>query len=176
MRKVLLVPALVTLAALPFSAAAQKDTRSVYMQIFYEGPAWLAGRHILTYSPAFRGKTGELVQEPDSTRQLAPNAILEGPFKPGPTTGYATVSTEKGTFIPDRNGKMHLETAADRKLARQQETAQFNRRLTLLDTRAGLGKSVLVSALNETAADGWEVVQMTTSGTHGGLVYPFKRR
>jgi hypothetical protein len=157
-------------------AAAQKAAPAVYMQIFYEGPNWLAGRRVLTYSPAFRGKKQEVVQETDSTRQLSPNALLTGQLEPTIQTSYATITNEKGTFIPDKNGKMHLETPADRQLARQRENAQLNRGFQMLEARADLGRAVLAKALNEAAADGWEVVQLTTSGTTGGLVYLLRHR
>jgi hypothetical protein len=162
MLKSLLVMLMVAIAAQ--NANAQKSASATYMQIFYEGPNWLAGRRVLSYSPAFRGKTQELVQESDSTRQL-------GPIESVTTTSYATTTTEKGTFIPDQNGKIHLETSADRKQARQRETERFNLGLNMLEKRADLGKAVLARALNEAAANGWEVVQMTAIGTTGGLVY-----
>jgi hypothetical protein len=169
MLKFLLVMFLVAIAAQ--NASAQKSASVTYMQIFYEGPNWLAGRRVLSYSPAFRGKTQEVVQESDSTRQLSPNALLMGPTESVTTTSFATTTTDKGTFIPDQNGKMHLETPADRKQARQRETEQFNRGFRMLEKRADLGKAVLAKALNEAAANGWEVVQMTAVGTAGGLVY-----
>jgi hypothetical protein len=169
MLKFLLVMFLVAIAAQ--NASAQKSASVTYMQIFYEGPNWLAGRRVLSYSPAFRGKTQEVVQESDSTRQLSPNALLMGPTESVTTTNFATTTTDKGTFIPDQNGKMHLETPADRKQARQRETEQFNRGFRMLEKRADLGKAVLAKALNEAAANGWEVVQMTAVGTAGGLVY-----
>ena len=94
------------------------------MQIFYEGPSWMAGRRVLAYSPAFRGKTQEVVQETDSTRQISPNGPIMGTEAATSTsTSYATVITEKGTYIPDGNGKSHLETPAERQLARQHEAA-----------------------------------------------------
>jgi hypothetical protein len=169
MLKFLLVMFLIAIAAQ--NASAQKSASVTYMQIFYEGPNWLAGRRVLSYSPAFRGKTQEVVQESDSTRQLSPNALLMGPTESVTTTSFATTTTDKGTFIPDQNGKMHLETPADRKQARQRETEQFNRGFRMLEKRADLGKAVLAKALNEAAANGWEVVQMTAVGTAGGLVY-----
>jgi hypothetical protein len=169
MLKFLLVMFLIAIAAQ--NASAQKSASVTYMQIFYEGPNWLAGRRVLSYSPAFRGKTQEVVQESDSTRQLSPNALLMGPTESVTTTSFATTTTDKGTFIPDQNGKMHLETPADRKQARQRETEQFNRGFRMLEKRADLGKAVLAKALNEAAANGWEVVQMTAVGTTGGLVY-----
>jgi len=146
------------------------------MQIFYEGPGWMAGRHVLTYSPAFRGKTQELVQETDSTHQLSPNGLMMGTDASVTQTTYATVTTERGTFIPDGNGKSHLETPAERQLARQREAAQFNRAFHLIEARADLGRAVLTKALNEAAADGWEVVQLAPIGTQDGLVYLLKRR
>lgn len=172
-----LFASLALVAALgPQHAAAQKAALGVYMQIFYEGPNWLAGRRVLAYSPAFRGKKQELVSETDSTRQLSHNGLLLEHAGPTTQTGYATVSTEKGTFIPDKNGKMHLETPADRQQARQREAAQFNLGMRTLETRADLGRAVLTKALNEAAADGWEVVQLTATGTTGGLVYLLRHR
>jgi len=52
----------------------------------------------------------------------------------------------------------------------------MNRGLNLLAARATLGRTALTNALNEAAADGWEVVQMTSWGTQGGLVYLLHRR
>jgi hypothetical protein len=169
MLKFLLVMLMVAIAAQ--NANAQKSASATYMQIFYEGPNWLAGRRVLSYSPAFRGKTQEVVQESDSTRQLSPNALIMGPIESVTTTNYTTTTTDKGTFIADQNGKMRLETSADRKQARQRETERFNLGLNMLEKRADLGKTVLARALNEAAANGWEVVQMTAIGTTGGLVY-----
>lgn len=176
MLRILPVTLVLVAAIAPQRAAAQKGSQGTYMQIFYEGSAWLSGQRVLSYSPAFRGKTQELVQEPDSIRQLSPNSSLPGPTETVTTTGYATVTTEKGTFIPDRNGKMHLETPADRKQAQLRENAQFNRAHKLLEARADRGRTALAKALNEAAADGWEVVQMTAVGTTGGLVYLLRRR
>lgn len=176
MLKFLLVMLLVVAAMAPQQAAAQKAVPGVYMQIFYEGPNWLADRRVLSYSPAFRGKTQELVQEPDSTRQVSVNALLSGPASSVTTTGYATRITDKGTFIPDSKGKMHLETPADRTQARQRGNEWFNRWFKILETRADLGRAVLAKALNEAAVDGWEVVQMTATGTTGGLVYLLRHR
>lgn len=146
------------------------------MQIFYEGPNWLVGRRVLSYSPAFRGKTQEIIAEPDSTRQLSPGALPLGPQEAGTSISYATVATEKGTFIPDQYGKLHPETAADRQQARQREAAQLSRSYRLLEARADLARATLIKALNEAAADGWEVVQLTTVGPAGGLVYLLRRR
>lgn len=159
----------------PQHAAAQEAVPGVYLQIFYEGPNWQAGRRVLAYSPAFRGKTQEMVPETDSTRELSPNGLL-GHAGPVSQTGYATVTTEKGTFIPDKNGKMHPETPADRQQARQREAAQFNTGMRMLESRADLGRAALTKALNEAAADGWEVVQLAATGSSGSLVYLLRRR
>ena len=136
----------------------------------------MAGRRVLAYSPAFRGKTQEVVQEIDSTRQLSPNGLMMGTDASVTITSYATVTTDKGTFISDGNGKSHLETPAERQLARQREAAQFNLGMRMLETRAELSRAVLTKALNEAAADGWEVVQVAPTGTSGSLVYLLKRR
>lgn len=157
-------------------ASAHKAATAIYMQIFYEGPGWLSGRRVLSYSPAFHGKTEELVQEPDSVRQLAPDALLDGGTGQLATTTYATVSTGQGTLLPDANGKMHPETATDRRLAQQRATAQRNRLRKLTEMRSDLAKTALTNALNEAAAAGWEVVQLAPSGSPGGLVYLLRHR
>jgi hypothetical protein len=89
---------------------------------------------------------------------------------------YSTVTTDKGTFVTDASGKTHLETLSERKQTQQSEAAQFNRSLRMLETWADLGKAVLTKALNEAAADGREVVQMTATGTGGALVYLLRHR
>ena len=144
------------------------------MQVFYEGPSWLADRRVLLYGPAFRGKTEEVVQEPDSVRRLSPGAFLEREDDQTTTSSYTTVSTEKGMFITDATGKTHLESVVGRQLARQREAAQRNRALNLLETRSDLVKTALTKVLNEAAADGWEVVQLSPYGTKGGLIYLLK--
>lgn len=176
MSKLLLVFLLGLLVGRPLTVAAQQPAKLGYMQIFYEGANWLAGREVLHYSPAFRGKTGELVLE-DSTRILSPgNMVFNAPGEVV-TTGMATsVTTEKGTFIPDANGKMRRQTAADITKQQATEVAHLNRSLNLLDARAALARTTLTQALNNAAADGWEVVQMTAWGTQGGLVYLLRRR
>lgn len=145
------------------------------MQIFYEGASWLAGREGQHYSPTFRGKTGEFVPE-DSTKAMSPGAVLfAGPSGMTTTGTLTSVTTEKGTFVSGANGKMRFQTAAD--ISRQQtaETARFNRSFNLIEARAALARATLAQALNNTAADGWEVVQMASSGTQGGLVYLLRR-
>lgn len=158
----------------PLAATAQKVAKPTYMQIFYEGSSWLAGREVLHYSPAFRGKTGELVRE-DSTRTMSPGALVfDGPITV--SEGSTTVTTQKGTFTRGSDGNMRLQTDADIQKERAEDKAQMNRGLNLLATRATLGRTALTNALNEAAADGWEVVQMTSWGAQGGLVYLLRRR
>lgn len=178
MKPLLLLPLLLAiLQATP--GCAQKGPPVVYMQIFFEGPSWLAGREVLHYTPAFKGKTGELVAEGDDTRELSPGRFLQGP----PRTSYSssstsgiTVTTEKGTFVTDSSGKTHQQTEDDIRKERQAEQETMNRGLQLLEKRARLAREALTKTLNEAAADGWEVVQMTASGTPGGLVYLLRKR
>ncbi len=174
---------LITLLAYrPLVATAQKAAKPTYLQIFYEGDNWLAGREVLHYSPAFRGKTGELVRE-DSTRAVSLGALIfDGPTETVVTNTLESVITDKslitdkGTFVPDENGKMRLLTAADIRKRHLKENAGRNHGINLLATRAALGRTALTNALNEAAADGWEVVQMTSWGAQGGLVYLLRRR
>ena len=65
MKKSLLLPLLLLLAILHAVPGCVQASHPpvVYMQVFFEGPNWLAGREVLHYTPAFRGKTGELVAE-----------------------------------------------------------------------------------------------------------------
>ena len=180
MKKLLPLFLLFFVAALhPGRSAAQASAngRMVYMQIFYEGPNWLAGHEVLQYSPAFKGKTGELVAEGEDTRQLSPGSYLEGS---GRTTqassSTTTVTTEKGTFITDRTGKTHRQTDEDVRKADQEETDMLNKGFKLLEKRGGLARATLSKALNDAAADGWEVVQMTAAGGSGSLVYLLRKR
>ncbi len=176
MRKLPLFLLVSLLAYRPLAATAQQAAKPTYMQIFYEGSGWLAGREVLHYSPAFRGRTGELVRE-DSTRAMSPGALVfDGPIT---TTTYSTatsVTTEKGTFVRGSNGKMTPQTDADIRKEQVEGNARMNRGLNLLAARATLGRTALSNALNEAAADGWEVVQMTSWGAQGGLAYLLRRR
>jgi hypothetical protein len=71
---------------------------------------------------------------------------------------------------------MRPQTAADISKQQATEAARLNRSLNLVEARANLARTTLTQALNNAAADGWEVVQMTTWGTQGGLVYLLRRR
>lgn len=174
MKKILFLAA--ALASWSTNVAAQKPGTPVYMQILYQGTNWLAGQPLLHYSPAFRGKTQELVQE-DSTRHISPSALVfdapEGTVYQGTV---ASVSTDKGTFAPDGKGKMRPQTSADIRKDRLAEKAQFVRSLNLLNARDTLAFSTLTKSLNEAAADGWDVVQVASVGNSSGLVYLLRRR
>ena len=154
------------------------------MQIFFVGPRWLTGHEVLRYSPALKGKTGEVVAEPDSVRRLSPGAAVPGPDESsgnGPTVTSSATTVANGTgppvtYVTGSDGKARRQTAEDLRRSRRAEQNSFNRLATLLETRANLAKSTLTRALNEAAADGWEVVQMASSGNDGGLVYLLKRR
>ena len=52
----------------------------------------------------------------------------------------------------------------------------INKGFRLLEKRSGLARTTLSKALNDAAADGWEVVQMTASGGSGSLVYLLHKR
>lgn len=157
-------------------AQTQPAVKITYMQIFYEGSSWLAGREVLHYSPAFRGKTGELVRE-DSTRAMSPGALVfDGPQTGVTYSATTSVTTEKGTFVRGADGKMRPQTEADLRKERAEENARMNRGLNLIEARATLARTALTTALNEAAADGWEVMQMASWGTQGGLVYLLQRR
>lgn len=161
------------------AAQAPASSRTVYMQIFYEGPNWLAGHEVLQYSPAFKGKTGELVAEEEDTRQLSPGSYLQGLVRTtqaSSSTTTTTVTTEKGTFITDRTGKTHRQTDEDVRKADQEQTNMINKGFRLLEKRSGLARATLSKALNDAAADGWEVVQMTAAGGSGSLVYLLRKR
>lgn len=192
MKKLVLLSLLVLLACQPFRVLAQQPSGPAYsyMQIFFEGPNWLAGREVLHYSPAFKGKTGEVVAETEATRRLSPGEFLNGPASGAGTTATATSATmisevvevsektytAKGAFVRGKDGKMRPQTADDVRKEQQEERASFNNVVALLEQRANLARTALSKALNEAAADGWEVVQMTAYGSQGGLVYLLRRR
>ncbi len=174
MRKYFLFVA--TLAALigqPTGAAAQKSAKPVYMQIFYAGTSWLADQPLLHYSPAFRGKVKEIVRE-DSTRVMAPGALVfDAPYA---TLESESIITGKGTLVRGSDGKMRPQTPADIQKGRLAEKERFSRSFKLLSARAALAHNTLTKALNDAAADGWEVVQVASTGNGGGLVYLLRRR
>lgn len=176
MRKLSLLLLVGILAHRPLAATAQQVAKPAYMQIFYEGSGWFAGREVLHYSPAFRGRAGELVRE-DSTRTISPGAmVFDGPVETTSTNALESVTTDKGTFVPGENGNMRPQTASDIRKRHLEENARMNRGLNLLEARATLARTALIIALNNAAADGWEVVQMTSWGAQGGLVYLLRRR
>lgn len=164
------------------SAPAQTTAKPAYMQIFYEGAGWIAGRPVLHYSPAFQGKDDELVTEPDSTKQLSPGAILFNEPLGKVITGTAAVQTVTGsngqqtTYVQGADGEMRAQTPADQQRERNHERAQFNRQLNLVAARAALARTALTTALNAAAADGWEVVQLGRWGDKDGLVYLLRRQ
>lgn len=178
MKKSLLLPLFLLLALLRAAPGCAQTTQPpvVYMQLFFNGPNWLAGREVLHYTPAFRGRTGELVAEGADTRAISPMGLMEGSAQTLYSSGGSTTTTSQGTFITDANGKSHRQTEEDIRKERQAEQDNLNRGLQLLEKRVRLAHELLTKALNEAAADGWEVVQMTTSGTSGGLVYLLRKR
>jgi len=148
------------------------------MQIFFEGPNWLAGHEVLQYSPAFKGKTGEMVAEGDDTRRLSPGHFLvDSPLSSQSSTAtVSTAGTDESNFVRGRDGKMRLQTAEDIRKANQEEVDNINKGFKLLEKRSGLARTALSNALNEAAADGWEVVQMTAYSNAGSLVYLLRKR
>jgi len=71
---------------------------------------------------------------------------------------------------------MRLQTAEDIRKANQEEVDNINKGFKLLEKRSGLARTALSNALNEAAADGWEVVQMTAYSNAGSLVYLLRKR
>ena len=179
MKKLAFLPLFFFLLAIyPSCSSAQSGSRPVYMQIFFEGPNWLAGHEVLQYSPAFKGKTGEMVAEGDDTRRLSPGHFLvDSPLSSQSSTATAsTTSTDESNFVRGRDGKMRPQTAEDIRKANQEEVDKINKGFKLLEKRSGLARTALSNALNEAAADGWEVVQMTAYNGAGSLVYLLRKR
>jgi len=166
MKRLLLLALLVQACSLP----VQPTGKAAYMQIFYDGSNWLSGQPLVHYSPVFRGKTGETVTEPDSIRRVSPGATFLGPDENVTRTSVFTGQA----YGPD--SELSAQELAQKRQERKRESAQLRRGLNLMDARAALGRETLVRALNEAAADGWEVVQMAPSGGPGTLVYLLRRR
>lgn len=179
MKKTTLLPLLLMLAILQVApGCARKGPPVVYMHIFFEGPNWLAGREVLHYTPAFKGKTGELVAEGADTQQFSPNRFSAGMTltTQRSNTATTTATTDGDTFVTDSTGKTHGQTAEDIRKQNQAEQNELNQSFQLLEKRGRLAREALTKALNEAAADGWEVVQMTAGGTPDGLVYLLRKR
>ena len=192
MYKFLSILLLLGCAACRPSASSDAAGPQAYMQILYMGPNWTPGHPVLFYSPAFRGKHGEQLIDTDSTLEIAPNAGLRN----GPTDTTTTVTISSSDSIPENNisvvtdqGHLNPRYAAAHRLRRQREMAserrdnarelrQLNRVLRLRQKRLQLSQNALTQALNEAAADGWEVTQMLNYGNNdqGVLLYLLRRR
>jgi len=144
------------------SSPVQPTGKATYMQIFYDGPNWLSGQPLVHYSPAFRGKAGETVAEPDSIRRVSPGATFLGPDENVTRTSVFTGQA----YGPD--SELSAQELAQKRQERKREATQLRRGLNLMETRAALGRNALIQALNEAAADGWEVVQVAPSGVGVG--------
>jgi len=169
----------ILLTSVPKASLGQTAARGEYMHLFFVGPNWYAGHGVVQYSPAFKGKTEELVAETEETRQLSPNGFLSRL----PTTTYSSsaetatvITTDRGTFVQEPDGSQHRQTTADLAKANQKEAEIIDKALRLQEKRSNLARAALSKALNALAADGWDVVQMTAYGTQGGLVYLLKKR
>ena len=174
MKRLLLLPFFALLMAWqPAHGQAQTAGTSTYMQIFFAGASWLPGQEVLHYSPAFKGKTGETIVEPDDARLNQ----SQSPSQPTQSNRIAsTVTTERGTFATDGNGKTRQLTDDEIKQRKQQSTDGFANTIQLMEKRGNLARAALAKALNDVAADGWEVVQMTAYGGPGSLVYLLRKR
>jgi hypothetical protein len=176
MRKLSFVFLLGSLLSQAYPTLAQQAAKPVYLQIFYEGNGGLAGHRVLSYSPAFRGKTYEILPQSDSARildaklhkDLAGNTVQSSytTIYPGNAKGYITTA----------DGKTRLLTAEGVHQYQQQQSADARSYTRLQQANATASRDIVTQALNETAADGWEVIQMTTWGTQGGLIYLLRRR
>lgn len=169
----------ILLAFSPKTTLGQTAPRTEYMQLFFVGPNWFAGHGVVQYSPAFKGKAEELIAETEETRQLSPNGFLSRVTTTTSSSSSETatvISTDRGTFVQEPDGSQHRQTAADLAKENQKEAERIDKGLRLLEKRSNLARAALSKALNEVAADGWEVVQMTSYGTQGGLVYLLKKR
>ena len=159
----------------PKLSLGQAASKGEYMQIFFAGSSWLADHSILQYSPAFKGKREEFVTETEATLQVSPRAFLNG----GRTTTSGVSDGATTTILTDENGTYtngRRLTEAEIAKENRAESERFNRGVAALEARSNLARTALSRALNEVAADGWEVVQMTAYGTQGGLVYLLRRR
>ena len=175
MKRLLLLPLFALLMAWqPAHGQAQTAGTSTYMQIFFVGASWLSGQEVLHYSPAFRGKTGETIIETDN--DLRPSQSQSSGQPTQSNRIASTVTTERGTFATDGNGKTRQLTDEEIKQRKQQSTDGFASTIQLMEKRGNLARAALAKALNDAAADGWEVVQMTAYGGPGSLVYLLRKR
>ncbi|MGI4740679.1 MAG: hypothetical protein ACRYG7_36365 [Janthinobacterium lividum] len=177
MRKLSFVFLLGGLLSQAYPTLAQQATKPVYLQIFYEGSSQLSGgSRVLSYSPSFRGKTHEILPQSDSAHILDAKLrkdLAGNNAKPNYTTVYP--GNGKG-YITTADGKTRLLTADDIRQREQEQNASVRTYERLQQANAAASRDIMTQAINEAAADGWEVVQMTTWGTQGGLVYLLRRR
>ncbi|MEJ7663212.1 MAG: hypothetical protein WKG07_28570 [Hymenobacter sp.] len=101
----------------------------------------------------------EQLLESDSMRARIQAYKTEVPAGGFISVTQTTTSTGKGTFITAPDGKTRPYTVAD---ARQEETrknATMLRYTQMVSGYAETARNTLTQALNEAAADGWEVVK-----------------
>ncbi|MBT9394713.1 hypothetical protein KLP40_16195 [Hymenobacter sp. NST-14] len=164
------------------AAVAQSKVAYQYMQLFYYGSKTMAGP-VGHFSPALRGQTDIALASPTAYMKLI-TARMEGPS--ATTQLQADTDTASGervaltvidlTKMTPAQRKQYAEQERKREeqeqLERRQNLEEFAR-LTTDHTKALTDK--VTQSLNAAAADGWEVVQMSSFGAEGGVVYLLRK-
>jgi thiol:disulfide interchange protein len=167
MKKKLLTFLLLFAALNEFSASVQAQSTVskpyTYMQIFFNGPAVSSGFAFMSFSPAFHNQTDVKLDEP---------SIVDTVIGPSSTS---TTQTDKNQLIEVRSvDTQDPKYKAEAKERREKYRQQVEKQLKARDDRSQKMRTTLTKALNDAAAEGWEVVQMSAYGDNG-LAYLLRR-
>jgi hypothetical protein len=151
--RILLVVLLLTGSLAARNGLAQK-AGTQYMQIFYSGAQNPMGP-VIRFSPEFKGQKAVSLAQPDEYMKM---------FFPEPQYEGKVQETRA-------DGSVYIDGVKQKETTDQEKQANHMRIISEhTDNITGL----LSKALNEAAADGWEVVEMAALDK-GGLVYLLRK-
>lgn len=169
--------ALLMVAGLLQTRPVQAQQAGKYMQLFYYGPQAALTGPVGRFSPAFKSKSEiKLVNQDEYIKQMSSLSTLSFSGGSSQAESVMTTSTDSGeTFLtvngkrltPAETDKYHKEQDARNKVAREAYSNRISQQVEIVTNE-------LSKALNEAAADGWEVTQMA-SLPNGGLVYLMRK-
>ncbi|WP_303310173.1 hypothetical protein [Hymenobacter sp. BT730] len=153
---------------------AQKASTQ-YMQIFYSGSQTTIGP-VIRFSPEFKAQKEVSLAKPDEFMKLhsptsgllaEPGQIIEA------TVTTTHVDGDGNTYI---DGKKQTSQQLEklRKQGNDEQMSRVNEYARIVSEHNDNVTSLLSKALNDAAADGWEVVEMA-SIQNGGLVYLLRK-
>jgi uncharacterized membrane-anchored protein len=151
---------------------AQAQQAGKYMQLFYYGSQAALAGPVGRFSPALKGRSEiRLPNQDEYMNQLSSTAtspLSNGVIETSSMDSRGIVQTVNGKPVTAAEGEKYKKDREAREKAARED--YFNK---LLKHSADVTNE-LSKALNEAAADGWEVTQMAAL-PNGGLVYLMRK-